>query len=147
METIQYKEEYGRVYFQQGFEEELRGKTIQEQMHCYCWLHGISSSPDIRGYYDRDYRTIPAYIKSFKTMCPFTSSAGHIPVVKDGLVVGLSFTQYRYTENREKESFQAVYLPYECFCYEYDEELDGSGHIRTYRNKYLVCLPYDHDLW
>ncbi len=88
METIQYKEEYGRVYFQEGFEEELRGKTIEEQMHCYCWVHGISSSPHLRGYSDRDDRTMPAYIKS---CCRFTSSKGYIPVVRDGLVVGLAY--------------------------------------------------------
>lgn len=35
MKTVEYKEEYGKIEFPEGFEEKLRGKSLEEQSEMY----------------------------------------------------------------------------------------------------------------
>ncbi len=36
-EIVDYTEDMGSIHFQEGFLEQLRGKSIKEQVRCYAW--------------------------------------------------------------------------------------------------------------
>ncbi len=144
MEFVEYREDMGKVDFQPGFEDELKGRTIEEQMHCFCWIESNSRHTWSYGYDDVPYKDMPDYITSYSL---FKSSKGFTPVVRDGLVVGLMRTFITCDDDGNWVERQTAVLPYYGYTYDSESENNGAGYRTSYSNRNLVCLPYDHTLF
>ena len=115
MKCVEYEERFGEIHFPDGFAEELRGKSIEEQMGCYA----VSSS--LRNE------------MSYHMMCdekigkPAAEMGFDAAIVKDGLVVGFM-------------RGDKAYLPYRLVTSSYDSDNNGAGYKERTTRYYLGCV-------
>jgi len=135
MEYIEYNEAFGPVKFQEGFEQELKGRSIEEQIHCYGWSVDISNT--------KPYQTIEQLCEEDPWWRKHIEPAKRgTPIVRDGLVVG-----FRVETCFRDDGDYFYILPYEGYRYDCSEDNNGAGYKTRYWYKYLICLPFDHKLW
>lgn len=82
MKTIAYEEKFGEIKFPAGFEEKLRGKSLEEQMDCYRITNSITLSSTSYG--ELDKQQLRERTRSLEEDKDCTGL-----VVKDGLLVGV----------------------------------------------------------
>ena len=143
-ETVEYTEEMGEVNWQEGFEQELAGKTVEQQAHCYGW-----SVDFLVGGSDASYSTIPQlceeterYREHLEQLDPEYNKL----IVKDGLVVGVTAPKYTYDGHTWVKTDRYL-LPYKRYVYDSTSDNNGAGYKERDWYKYLICLPADHKLW
>lgn len=121
MKQIEYQENFGEIRFPDGFEEELKGKSVEEQVACYAIagakLHEMS-------YHMADERYFIRYI-------PIQTDHYDV-IMKDGLVVGFM-------------SGSRAILPYQyIYSSGYTSDNNGAGYkYSDGTDFYLVCVPSD----
>lgn len=121
LEILEYNEDMGRIWWPAGFEQELEGKSIEEQVKHYSvidWAVGPLS------YYLLNW-------KNRKDLEPLERYAGWEKiVVREGKVVG--FVRRGRT-----------ILPYRVVAADYDSDNNGSGYKERTDYYYLACVPGD----
>lgn len=125
MKTIAYEEKFGEIKFPAGFEEKLRGKSLEEQMDCYRITNSITLSSTSYG--ELDKQQIRGRTRSLEEDKDCTGL-----VVKDGLLVGVLIRPF-WGEDR-------VCLPYKGVCTYYASDNDGSGTSEREDYSYLICV-------
>jgi len=121
MKQIEYQKYFGEIRFPDGFEEELRGKTIEEQIGCYA-IAGAKL-------HEMSYHT--AEEKRIRSFLPVNTDHYDL-IVRDGIVVGFM-------------SGSRPLLPYS-HVYTEGSASDNNGAGYKYREGtdfYLVCVPPD----
>ena len=119
MKHIEYQEYFGKIYFPDGFEEELLGKSIEDQIACYAIanmkLHEIS-------YHFFNFKMIQNF-----TPIPIQH---YDVIIKDGMVVGFM-------------SGRRAILPYNYIYSEgYSSDNNGAGYkYGSGTDYYLICIP------
>ncbi len=128
---IEYKEEFGEINWQEGFENELKGKTIEEQLHCYGW------SDDIRC--TEPYTELEKITNESKyRKGSITPVQEQKLIVKDGLIAGIMLCLGRVDK---------PIMPYRGYCYDSASDNNGAGYKEREWYKYLICLPFEHKLF
>ena len=138
MEIMQYEDSFGPVKWQEGFEKELAGRSIEEQLRCfalteYSWMCDIPYAELEKTIRQREYSLggIHAVYDEWSA------------VVHNGMVVGVAYNRWDYGRVIGKMPL----LPYCGYVYDSSSDNNGSGYKTCDWYKYLVCLPYDHTLW
>lgn len=126
VKTIEYKEDFGEINFPEGFEEKLKGKTLEEQMEMYRITESSKLSRTSYGEIDSESLTnrcfkLPDY-KKFRGV-----------VVKDELIVGVIIEEYFFKTD-------TVCLPYKGVCVYYASDNNGSGYQSCDDSAYLICI-------
>ena len=144
MKITEYREEYGKIEWQEGFAAELEGLTVEEQLRCYAF-------------------TTYAYLKNipYYAVEEEIRREGCMPeeieciadrwyaVVRDGIVVGFAYDNYAYNEDTLQWEYtgKKAVLPYGKYMYDSTSDNNGSGYKTREWYKYLICLPREHTLW
>ena len=127
MKIVNYEESFGAVRFPDGFEELLKGHTIEEQMEyfrttCYTkysvtdWKERSFVGYALKIYKDRDVTGV---------------------IVKDGIIVGIMI----YNDNRR----EVPCLAEENVCTYYASDNDGAGYKERIDYTYLICVTDKFD--
>lgn len=131
-EFTDYQESMGSILWPEGFAEELAGRTIPEQLHCYGWskLMSLTEVPytELEDYINAK-RWEYSYLEPVKNTCL---------ILRDGLVVGVVVVSGPHRE---------YILPYKGYVYASTSDNNGAGYKETEWSKYLVCLPFSHTMW
>lgn len=128
MEQVMYQESYGPVFYTEGFEELLEGRTVEEQKALFRIGCGL-------------YRNRPLKERKKEEdtySCPLEESPYvRELIVKDGNIVGVTV--------RDVHGKTVHCLAERGFMTYDEEELDGSGYKSVTRYQYLICVPEDFD--
>lgn len=127
MKTVDYEERFGAVRFPDGFEELLKGHTIEEQMEYFrttCvskysvtdWKERSFVGYALKIYNDRDVTGV---------------------IVKDGIIVGIMI----YDDDRR----EVPCLAEESVCTYYASDNDGAGYKERIDYTYLICVTDKFD--
>lgn len=144
MKILEYDASFGEIAFPEGFEKELEGRSVEEQLRCFALTEyaGLTKVP---------YEELEQKIRGSRIYLEGTTP---IPerwyvVVKNGTVVGVAWDRLEYDEvTREFNAVgQKVLLPYERYVCGSTSDNNGSGYKTRDWYNYLVCLPFDHTLW
>lgn len=127
MKTVAYEEKFGEINFPAGFEEKLRGKTLEEQMECYRITNSVALSRTSYG--ELDDQQIRERTHSLTEDRDCTGL-----VVKDGLLVGVLI------RSCWKFLGDAVCLPYGRVCTYYASDNEGSGTNDREDYACLICV-------
>ena len=125
MKTIAYEEKFGEIEFPEGFEEKLRGKSIEEQMKYY--RISTSSTFSRTSYGEVDSQKV---FENTKSLDEDKHCIGL--VVKDGLLVGVLIKEWWGSE--------CVCLPYHRICVYYASDNEGSGTNDCADYASLICV-------
>ncbi len=125
MKTEQYRPDFGEVKFPEGFEEKLKGKSIEEQMNFYRITESRQLARTSYGQVDKETVTKRCY-----KLTEYENVEGL--VVRDGILVGVRMTDWW-------NSGQAV-LPYGCVLTYYASDNEGSGTKDREDYAYLICV-------
>ncbi len=126
MKTVEYKEEYGKIEFPEGFKEKLRGKSLEEQSEMYRITESTKLSRTSYGEIDSE-----KIAKNCFKLKDYKKFRGYI--VKDGLLVGVLMEEYFFKN-------EAVCLPYHSVCVYYASDNEGSGTSDRDDSAYLICV-------
>ena len=121
MKQVEYQERFGAIRFPDGFAEELRGKSIEEQIACYA---AAGAELNEMSYHMAD-------VQSGEMYDPLHTEYYDV-IVKDGLVVGFM-------------SGRRALLPYS-YVYTSGSASDNNGAGYKYSDGtdfYLICVPSD----
>ena len=123
LEVVEYEESFGEIHFPEGFEERLRGKSLEEQANCY-------RTTDCSEYSVSDYATRTSN-GSYTRLeyCPDIRAL----IVKDGILVGVMMVN----DYGRRESC----LPGERVCTYYADDNNGAGSKTRIDYTWLVCVP------
>ena len=136
MDIIQYQETFGPVRWQEGFEQELAGRTPEEQRRCYALT-------ERRCLCDVPYRQVEETARREGWKLEPVSDRWSV-IMKEDTVAGFAYSVYRGLDRGiEKKPL----LPYGGYVYDSTSDNNGSGYKTRDWYKYLVCLPCDHGLW
>jgi len=122
MRIVNYEESFGTFTFPEGFEDTLKGKTIEEQMARY--RLSMSRTDAMTGW--RERTTGMWYVGLHEV------SDVRALIVKDDMLVGIMLTNHA---GREVPCFAD-----ECVCTYYDEENNGAGYKTRADHVYLLCV-------
>ena len=106
---IEYKDEFGEICFPEGFLDELKDLSIENQVKRYRWVWDKVS-----------LEQYPAYLESLKDNASYPDE--DVVIVKDGIVVGF----YRYTSEQ---------YPEENYC----SDNNGAGYKERTSYHTLIC--------
>ncbi len=131
MKTEKYQLKFGEINFPEGFEEKLKGKTLEEQMKFYR-ITASSRTADIP-YGKLDAETIE---ESCYSLSEYKAITGLIEL--DGILVGVRIHSWwdRVMMHEEDTSV----LPYQRVCTYYASDNDGSGYKEREDYAYLICV-------
>ena len=141
IEVFEYNENFGSISFQDGFEKELVGKDIEKQIHCFAWttVYDLCSVP---------YKELESTILNNEYYKSNTEPASLNNIIsKDDTIVGFVIKNYRFNDGHIEETDNDTILPYQGYCYDISSDNNGAGYKERKWYKYLICLPYDHQLW
>lgn len=126
LEILEYCEEMGPVLWPAGFERELEGKRIEEQLACYGVLDGYRGP---LSYHLSNWAglTEDGQLQALEEYCGWEKL-----ILREGLVVG--FVRYGRT-----------ILPYQVVAEDSDSDNNGAGYKERTYYFYLVCVPYKRD--
>lgn len=118
-QLIEYEEEFGEIECPEGFLDELKGLSVEDQVKRYRWVWGRVS-----------LEQYPEYLESLKNsvICPSEDTV----IVKDGIVVGF----YRYTS--EHYPYKHYVLPFQSIFF-YGIDNNGAGYKEGSSNLTLIC--------
>ena len=85
MNEIEYREEFGEIRFPDGFEQKLKGKTIEEQMALYRVT--VETTLEKYSYGELDSRSVRRKTCTLEE-CPGLKDL----IVQDGILVGVMLT-------------------------------------------------------
>lgn len=127
MKTVQYEEAWGEPVFPEGFEDEIRGLPIEEQMNRY-------RVTEYSSYCNTEYkeRTLTRWYSRLDK-----DSDVRGVIVRDGLVVGVLLNNDCGRD--------CPCLPGECVCTYYASDNDGAGYKERMDYKWLLCVPADFE--
>lgn len=130
MELVEYIEEFGPVSYPEGFEANLEGLTIEEQLKFFRLGNGL--------YLKKTFseRRINSYDAAYHL--DETEEVKAI-VLKDGKIAGIK-VHNRLTRKDEICGPESGY-----YC-RYAEELDGSGYKTFSLRLYLICVSDQFEL-
>ena len=116
---IGYKNEFGEICCPEGFLDELKDRSIENQVKRYRWVWGKVS-----------LEQYPAYLESLRdrVSCPDEKTV----IVKDGIVVGF----YRYTSEQYPNNH--FVLPFQSITY-YCSDNNGAGYKESLSYRTLIC--------
>lgn len=139
MEIMQYQDSFGAIRWQEGFEQELAGRSVEEQMRCYALTeHSLLTDVPYSELEEKIREHVYYRIGTHAVYDSWTA------IVKDGLVVGVAYNDYgEYGRIIGKKPL----MPYRGYVYDSTSDNNGSGYKERDWYKYLVCLPYNHTLW
>ncbi|MCD7807310.1 MAG: hypothetical protein LUH19_08230 [Lachnospiraceae bacterium] len=125
-----YSENMWNIRWQDGFEKEIEGKGIAEQLHCYGWskFENLTRIP---------YTELEAHIRAERLENYVEPFQENRLIMQDGLVVGVLVGYYRVK----------YILPYMGYVYASSSDNNGAGYKEREWSKYLICLPLSHTLW
>ncbi len=134
----EYAKEMGTIRWQDSFIDQLRGRTIEEQLHCYGWCKDhplLNAIP---------FSEAEAYIRRERLEQDVSPVTNDKLIIKDGLVAGvdLSWSIPSICQNHKE-----YVLPYGSCVYASALDNNGAGYKERKWYKYLICLPFDHTLW
>lgn len=118
MKIIEYNEEYGEIVVPEGFMDELKGLSIEEQMKRYRWVWGENTVDQYPAYKEMEHG--------------MSLDSDENPIVKDGIVVGVRYL------NSELYPYVFNILPYQHIHF-YMSDNNGAGYKESSANMYLVC--------
>lgn len=125
MKIIEYREEFGEVELPEGFEEELRGKSLGEQMERFRIASSISLT---KTYYGEEGSS-----RVLEESRALDDDGGFVGlIVKDGVIVGVLIKSWR---GREEPC-----LPNRCVCTYWASDNEGSGTNDREDYAYLICV-------
>lgn len=123
MKTVNYEKSFGEVVFPEGFEELLKGKSIEKQMEYFRTSSRISHSNT--GYGERisesGYRLL-SDDEDVKSV-----------IVRDGIMVGVMMS--------DDCGREVPCLPEERVCTYYDCDNNGAGYKERIDYTWLLCVP------
>ncbi len=125
MKIVEYRESFGEIKFPEGFEETLKGLSIEKQMDCY--KTSSTSKFSMTGWRER---TAQSYSSLERT--PDVKAL----IVKDGIIVGVMMLN---DCGREEAC-----MPEDCVCTYYADDNNGAGSKTRIDYTYLVCVPCDN---
>jgi len=125
MTIVPYEEKFGTFTFPEGFEETLKGLSVEEQISHY--RLSVSRTDAMTGWRERTHG--PWYIRLDQV------SDVKALIVKDGLLVGIMLKDFA---GREVPCFAD-----ERVCTYYDEENNGAGYKTREEYVYLLCVAPD----
>lgn len=125
MNTEEYQAEFGEVNLPEGFEDKLRGKSLEEQMEFYRITKSIRISSTSYGKLDEESIAERCY-----KLNEYEKVKGLI--ARDGILVGVRMEGY-WASN-------AAVLPYKCVCTYYASDNEGSGTNDREDYAYLICV-------
>lgn len=123
MKQIPYEESFGPYSFPEGFEERLKGLTIEEQMNCYRTTE--YSSYAMTGWSERTYRAGYQRLERCSDVRAL--------IVKDGLLIGVMI--------RDDNCRDVPCFAEERICTYYADDNNGAGSKTRIDYVYLVCVP------
>ncbi len=126
MKIVEYKESYGEYKLPEGFEESLKGLSIEEQMDRY--RTSGSSTFSNTGWSER------SYARGYRKLENDGDVRGLI--VKDGIVIGVLMCD---DCGREVPCFGE-----ERVCTYYADDNNGAGSKCRIDYTYLVCVPSEN---
>lgn len=144
MKFLEYQASFGPVCWQEGYEQELAGLSVEAQWRCYAVTEykTLTKVP---------YRELEQAIRESSV---YTAGTMPVPerwyaVMKDGVMVGAGRDAYARDEmtGQWEVSGQKTLLPYEGYVYETTSDNNGAGYKEREWYRYLICLPSDHTLW
>ena len=127
MRIIPYEEQFGAYTFPDGFEETLKGLSIEEQMDRY--RLSMSRTDGMTGW--RERTSGMWYVQLDRV------SDVRALIVKDDLLVGIMLVDHN---GREVPCFAE-----ERVCTYYDEENNGAGYKTRADYVYLFCVAESFD--
>lgn len=139
MKIMEYEESFGPVRFQEGYEAQLAGLTVEEQVRCFA-LAESGSLTDVP-YTELEERVKTIYYYSQTTKPVYDTWT---VIVREGIVVGFARQEYA---PRSQRIVEVPLLPYRGYVYDSTSDNNGAGYKERDWYKYLVCLPRDHKLW
>ena len=128
MNVVDYEAWMGNVTLPEGFEEQLAGKTPEEQMAHYRITESRTLASIAYGEVERE-----RVYKASYALDDFDRFRGL--VVKDGIVVGVLIKAWSSEKN---ESVPC--LPYGRVCTYYASDNEGSGYNDRIDYAYLICV-------
>ena len=126
---VPYEESFGAYTFPAGFEETLKGKTIEQQMDCYRLTMSVTDA-------NTDWRE--------RTHGMWYVKLDRVSDVRALIVHGDTLVGILVEDDNGRE------VP--CFadervCTYYAQDNNGAGYKERDWYRYLICLPADHTLW
>lgn len=139
MEIMEYQETFGKINFQDGFLESLKGKSIAEQIRCYALTEFLflttipyTALEDLikqQAFYLNQTHAVYSYWKA---------------IVKDDIVVGFAYPEYG---EYGKIIDYIPLLPYRGYVFDTTSDNNGAGYKERDWYEYLICLPENHSFW
>ena len=123
---IEYKEDYGKIAFPEGFSEKLRGKSLEEQMEYYRITQSASLASTA-------YGEVTSEQKRSRTWKLDAYPEWTGLVVKEGMIVGVLIREYFSQRD-------TVCLPYQSVCTYYASDNEGSGTEDREDRAFLICV-------
>lgn len=139
MKIMEYEESFGPVRFQEGYEAQLAGLSIEEQVRCFALAESGYLTKVPYAELEETVKTIYYYSQTTKPVHDFWTV-----IVREGIVVGFARSEYA---PRSSRIVQVPLLPYQGYVYDSTSDNNGAGYKEQDWYKYLVCLPRDHKLW
>lgn len=162
---VQYHDNMGELRFPNGFEEHLkelmpeydlvkcyskscRTSILMKQMRCYGWS-------ELKRPVEWNDPRLTSHTPNFKLqeiIHPIMMDWEKIRlIVKDDMMVGVMLDDLLNCHFSDKEaSFyyeEHSILPYDGYVYDSTSDNNGAGYKERELNRYLICLPYNHNLW
>ena len=123
MKIVNYEERFGVVHFPEGFEAQLKGRAIQDQMEFY--RTSCNTEYEVTGWKKRNHLVSALKLEEDPTVTAI--------IVRDGIVVGVMVLD---DCNREVPC-----LPEKGVCTYYASDNNGAGSKDRIDYTYLVCVP------
>ena len=123
MEKVLYKEEFGKVFYPEGFEELIKGLTIEEQMN-YFRTTSVSEY-SVTDYLSRTLKGGYCHIDKDHDVKAL--------IIKDGLIAGVMLVN---------DCGRIVpCLPEDSVCTYYADDNNGAGSKTRIDYTWLLCVP------
>ena len=123
MKIINYEEKFGKILFPEGFEDVLKGLSVEEQMEFYrVTCYSVYSQSNWK---ERTYKGYALRLDKDRDVTAL--------IVKDGILVGIMILN---DSNREVPC-----LAEESVCTYYSSDNNGAGYKERIEYTKLICVP------
>ena len=125
MKIEKYQAEFGEINFPEGFEDKLKGKSLEEQMEFFRITESSCVARTSYGQIDKETMTEYCYkLNEYKKVIGLIES--------DGILVGVRIQGWWKSD--------AAVMPYHCVCTYYASDNNGSGYKEREDYAYLICV-------
>ena len=127
MKIVAYEERFGEIRFPEGFEEMLKGLTVEEQMGYYrTTCFSVYSTTNWK---ERTYQGSAIRIEKDSDVTAL--------IVKDGILVGIMIL--------DDDKREVPCLAEEKVCTYYASDNNGAGYKERIEYTYLICISEAFD--